>query len=218
MAEISVKISDIDGESQLAGHEGELPAVALRDAIEIGIASSQSSGVLGAGGSFGKAKHSNVLLVRYRDSSSPKLAEACSSGRNLGEVTVHFFRNAETGVQEFLKYTLGDVIVARVEYDTQDSLGTGFQPHLAVSSRGLPVEGPVGLGSLLAPVVAASNLTQRAFPQPMTGAGRGAAANRELERVWLNFNTVSWTYTPYLNGMAQGTVEKGYSIVTGQEV
>ena len=121
MADITVRIEksggsiSIAGEATQAGHEGEIEAIAIRDLIE-------------APTGTAKAQLSEIFLTRYRDKASPKLAEACSMGENLGTVTVSLFKNTETGPQVFMKYTLTTVRIAE-NRDPEDT--DAFLPHRA---------------------------------------------------------------------------------------
>ena len=127
MADITVRIEktggtiSIEGEATQAGHEGELEAIAIRDLVEAPTGTS-------------KAQLSEIFLTRYRDKASPKLAEACSMGENLGTVTVSLFKNTETGPQIFMKYTLTDTFVSRIEHETAEANGGAFLPHRGYSN------------------------------------------------------------------------------------
>lgn len=174
MAIIAVQFGNIAGECTIAGHADHVDAMGLRERLAAG---------LGAASGAGRNRTLGMELVRFKDSASPRLAQACSSAENLGEATVRVFRNSEQGPVVYMAYTLGDTYVERVEQLTLD------------------------LGNL---AYAAPEASALALP--------AGYANREVERVHLNVNQVSWTYTLYEGGVAGGVVERGFNLRTGTSV
>jgi len=204
MAIIAVQFENIEGECTQSGCENHVEAVGLRESIEAGV---------GAMGRGGRGRQSDFEVIRFRDSASPKLAQACSSAENLGQVTIRVFQTNETGPGIYLVYELKEVYVSRVEQSTLDEGNEGFRPHLMSVNRGLPVPGAIGLPSTLAPVISAASATSRLVPIPQKG--NGAFTNRELERIFLNANSVKWSYTPYVGGAPAGVVERGFNLRAG---
>ena len=207
MTDITVRIEksggtiSIEGEATQTGHEGELEAIAIRDLIE-------------APTGTAKAQLSEIFLTRYRDKASPKLAEACSMGENLGTVTISLFKNTETGPQVFMKYTLTDTFVSRIEHETAEANGGAFLPHKGYSNYA---------GHAFRALWNLAGLTQnadrgysraRANPVPVYPQPVGSTTTDEVERVWLNAATITWTYTPYTAGVAGGAIEKGWDLQT----
>ena len=197
----------ITGQSSVAGFADHVAVIGLRETIELGVPASGSGGA-------GKPKHSDFQLIRFRDSSSPKLAEACANAIDVGSVVITVFRTAGTGVVQFMQYLLSDgVYVSRIEQETLDEQHMAFGPHLMAPTRGLPVPGPAGLTSVLAPVVNQAVSAGRLLVNPLDVSDN--YSNQEVERVNLNANAVTWSYTPYDAGRAQGKVSAGYNLATG---
>ncbi|MCY3811462.1 MAG: type VI secretion system tube protein Hcp [Gammaproteobacteria bacterium] len=208
MADITVKIEQspgtisITGESNMDGHVDELEAIAVRDLI---VAPTGTS----------KARLSEIFLTRYRDKASPKLAEACSLGENIGTATVFLFKNTEDGPKVYLQYTLTDTFVSRIEHETAEANGTAYMPHQGYSNLA---------GHSYRTAWNQAGLTQnadrryaraRANPVPLYPLPIGSTTNDEVERLWLNAATVTWTYTPYDGlGAAGGAIEKGWNLQT----
>ena len=209
MAVITVKIPNVVGESVVAGHAEELDAVSVRASLEVAVAQGTARNV-------GQAKHSDLEVTRYRDQASPKLAEACAAGENLGTVQVFLFRTQGEGVVPYMAWELADTYVSRIEVDTRDESGEAFTPHLVTdTSQQVAQTRPpsiYGFGSLLG---SSSSPTIRLSPRSLIPTVRGGVGNQEVERLWLNPTTVKWTYTPYVNGIAGGVVEKAWNIKTG---
>ena len=200
MAQITLKIPDITGESALTNHVGELEALSIRD-------------MLFAPTTAGSAYLSEVFLTRFRDKASPKLAEACAMGEDLGTVVVSVFRNTETGPTVMMTYELTETYVSRIEHETNEDGGGAFLPYVGY--------GHLGDSSHRAALVKAGltmNSDRRyarrraqptpAFPQP-TGA---SASNAEVERIWLNPATITWSYK------IGGTVEYGWNLQTNTAI
>ena len=191
MARIVVDIQNIPGESELSGYEDHLDAVSIRETVEIPLSKARS----GAGG--GNARHSDILLTRVRDRGSPKLAEACSAGTNLGEVVIRLCRAREGGMEVYMTYTLGAAYVSRYESDTADDQGLVYMPHFGPPGQP-PAPSEYGIASLLEPPLPEK---VRLSPRPMTAQPRGVAGNRDVERVWFNAATVQWLYTGHLDNV-----------------
>ena len=202
MAVITIKIPNINGEATTAGHTDELEAFSVGDAV---LAASSS----------GKASLSELALGRYKDRATPKLAEACATGANLGQIEVFVFKNTETGQQVFMKYTLTETYVSRIEHDTAESSGGAYLPHLGYSNAGPPSWRPTALALEMTVNDVRSYSQARARPIPLYNLPDGAYSNDEVERVWLNAATITWTYTPFSGGVAGGAVEQGWNLQTG---
>ena len=214
MAVIVVEFANIQGESTVTGFTDQVDALSIRDSIVVSLP--QGSGRTRAARTVGQAQHSDIGLVRYKDRASPKLAEACSSGRNLGEVRINLFRTIETGTVRYMMYTLGQTFVSRYENDTVDDDGMVFEPTMVPSAPTAPPSwGAVGL---MASVLGNSAVNMRPAPRSLRSGSRRGPQNQEVERIWLNAATVKWTYTPYAQGIKGGTVEKGWDIQKGAEL
>lgn len=205
MAIIAIEFGNIAGECTISGCEDHVEAVGLRETIETGLGSASRSG---------RSRASDIELIRYRDAASPKLSQACAAAENLGASTIRLFQNTDMGPVAFMVYTLEDTYVSRIDQETLDEGNNAFLPSLINVSRGMPVPGNVGLATALAPVIGAAASTTRMVPTN-TGSVLGAYTNREIERVYLNVNSVTWGYTPYVNGVASGVVERGFNLRTG---
>lgn len=204
MAIMTVKVgtAGFEGESVIAGHENLMEAVGIRDTIR---ASSTSS----------RARLSEIALTRYRDRASPKLAEACATGANIGQVDISLFRNTQTGMQVFMTYTLTETYVSRIEHDTAETNGVAYLPHVGYSNAGAPSWRPVALAFGTTVNDARAYARERAAPYPLYSEPPGAYTNNEVERIWLNAATITWTYTPFVAGVAQGAVQQGWNLQTG---
>ena len=214
MAAIIVNIPDIPGESTLKDYEDMCEALAMRDTIEVPVA--RSSGSQSASRTAGTARHSDVQLTRVKDRASPKLAEACSAGKNLGEVAIYFFRTIETGAVAYMRFTLVETFVSRIEWSTLDETGAAYQPHF-VSTGDVSPPTSLGVVSVVGPLARGSSTKVRLAPRAMVGNGEGADRNTEIERLWLNPAQVLWTYTGYEQGASAGQIAKGWDFARGVE-
>ena len=215
MAAIVAEFSDILGESQVAGFAEKLDVLSIRDAVETATPPGSRTR---AGRTVGQAKFSDLQLTRIRDRASPKLAEACSAGFNVGEVKIHLFRTVEQGPVVYLTYTLTETFVSRIEFDTVDESGVAYQPHLDTSVTNPP--SIYGAGAAVANVTRALRQNMgmlRLAPRSLVSIPRGASTNVDVERVWLNASQVRWSYTPYSDGRPGGAIEKSWNIQQGAE-
>jgi type VI secretion system Hcp family effector len=211
--QITVKVEktagtvSIAGESTVADHASEIDALAIRDLIQAPTGSAT-------------AKVSEIFLTRYRDKATPKLAQACSMGENIGTVTIYLLRNVNGAPKPFMTYTLTETFVSRVEHETAEANGGAYLPHQGFSG----LQGSV-YGALWRAVGMTQNADRgysraRAQPNPVYGMPMGAATDKEVERIWLSPATLKWTYTPYdaATGTAGGNVEKGWNLQTSSEL
>ena len=129
MAVIVVEVPDVEGESQVEGYADKLEALSIRETLEIPLPSTVSG--QSAARTVGQAKHSDIELTRHKDKASPKLAQACSAGDNLGTVKIHLFRTLEGGLKVYMTYELENAYVSRIEQETLDDSGSAYGPHLA---------------------------------------------------------------------------------------
>lgn len=208
MAVIVVNFADIAGESTVGGLVDGVDAIALSESMEV--AAATSGGRLKGARNVGQAAHSDIELTRFKDIASPKLAEACSSGRNVGDVTIDLYRSLETGLVSFAQYKLSDVFISRIEQETLDENGNAFNPHLSDSANVAPssVIGASGLG--FANLRTMKN--ERPAVRSVSYLPGVAFTNLEVERVYLSAAKVNWSYTQFINGQNAGVVEKGWNI------
>lgn len=106
--DIFLKLTGINGESQDATHKLEIEV--LDWAWEVTQASSMHSG---SGGGAGKATVHDLCFDHYVDRSSPNLMKYCLTGKHIDTATL-VVRKAGEKPLEFLKITMGDVIVTQV--------------------------------------------------------------------------------------------------------
>ena len=203
MATITINIESIKGESTVSGYENQVDALGLRETIELG----QSSG-----GGTGRARQSDVEIIRYKDSASAKLAEACASATSIGKVEINVFRTVDTGAAAYLTYVLTDTYVSRVEQETLDEQHVALRPHLSEMTRGLPLPGAAGLTTALGSTVSEALASSRLMVLPLEQTD--AFSNLEVERISLNFNTITWNYVTYVDGKAAGSVQQGFNLAT----
>ncbi|MPW19066.1 type VI secretion system tube protein Hcp [Paraburkholderia sp. CNPSo 3157] len=124
MADMFVKIDGISGESQDAAHRGEIEASSWRWKI-----SQQSSMMSGSGGGAGKASIADFEFVHQIDRASPNLMRYRLTGRHIPRVVLSM-RKAGGVPLDFLKITMGDVVITSVE---PIILGESFYEHVGLS-------------------------------------------------------------------------------------
>lgn len=73
--------------------------------------------------------------------------------------------------------------------------------------------------------ISIDTLAQVQQQQSLAGYGDDAKGNTErvfserfYEQMWLNYGTVTWTYTPYEGGTAKGAIEGGWDVLKQQPV
>ena len=115
-----LKLDGIDGESQDKKHKGEIDIQSYSMGVtQDGTFSS------GGGGGAGKASFQDIHFTKVYDKSSPKLMEACASGKHIGKATF-IARKAGGEQEEYLKIEFGDVLIS--SYQSGGSSGSDVLP------------------------------------------------------------------------------------------
>jgi type VI secretion system secreted protein Hcp len=111
MADMFIKIAGIAGESQDEVHEGEIDVTGWHWKMF-----QPSSMMSGSGGGAGKATINDLQFLHQIDRASTNLMRYCLTGRHIPEVIL-CVRRAGGVPLDFLKITMGDVIISGVEPD-----------------------------------------------------------------------------------------------------
>ena len=199
----------LKGECTVANFKDQVDAMAIRESIE--------AGVRQEGGGLGQPNHSDIEVLRIKDKASPKIAEWCASGEDLGEVKISVLKTVRGAAKAYMEYELDGVRIARVEEETVDEANTAYQLHLTDQPRGRPLPGSVGSTSVLAPVVSESVAMSRPAVVPVEVGV--AFSEVQIERVSLNPTSVKWIHKTYpASGGAPSTVEHGYDLAEREAV
>ncbi|KFF83514.1 Hcp family type VI secretion system effector [Pseudomonas syringae] len=116
---------------QVEGIPGESLDAVFKDWIElsdfdVGASQSASATTTSAGGaSNGRASMSDFFFRKAVDKSTPKLHEACCSGKHFKEVTIAVNR-AGTEKIKYLEIKLEEVIISSVSLNGNGSIESGF--------------------------------------------------------------------------------------------
>lgn len=121
-----LKIDGIQGESQDDKHKNEIELMSFSwGAANTGTSAS------GGGGGAGKVSIQDFVVMKHVDKASPKLLEACNTGKHISSVVLCARKQGGTQ-EEYLKITLTDVLVSG--YDTQTGAYAGRRQHGAIST------------------------------------------------------------------------------------
>ncbi len=103
-----LKITGLDGESRIKGHEKEIDVLAW----SWGMTQSGSMHIGGGGGS-GKVSVQDISLTKYVDKASPTLIKYCCNGKHFTEALLTVRKAGENPV-DYLKIKMKEVIIASV--------------------------------------------------------------------------------------------------------
>ena len=180
--QIELEIPKLTGDPAGLDADDRIAAIGYYDALR------------SASGASGRAKHSEIAVVRYVDQASPMLAQACGAGTSLGKVKIKHFRNTDTGQEEYARFILVDTFVSRYTRATLDSKGVAFGPQYGYhddvpSWRGLVTELAASSGETDATAKA------KASPLPMHDGQITGFLNKEVEHLWFSGTEVGWYNT-----------------------
>ncbi len=105
-ADYFLKIDGIPGESADDKHKNEIEI----ESFSWG-AANQGTSSSGGGGGAGKVKMGDFAITKYIDKSSPKLIEACTTGKHISSAIL-VCRKQGGSQQEYMKVTLTDILVS----------------------------------------------------------------------------------------------------------
>ena len=196
MSKIILDLPDIAGEATLSAYQDKLDAIAVCDSLEGG--SGSSSAVI-----------SELLVHRLRDIASPKLAHAAAAGTIFATAKVTIFTNSETGPIAHTEFQYSSVYISRYEMDTLDDQGIALLPHYGFYGGSGVASGASTAGSSVSSATTREDAQAR--PSPFYPGLPRAYAPVALERVWLNYASVTWRYVP-------DAVERSWNLLTGQDV
>lgn len=108
-SDIFAKIGDIKGESTDAKHKDEIEVLSF----SWGVTNPSSPGGAGGGGGAGRATFNDLSIVHRIDKATPKLLEACATGKHLPEATITH-RKAGKGQLDYLIVKMSDVTITAV--------------------------------------------------------------------------------------------------------
>jgi len=109
-SDIFAKIGDIKGESLDDKHKDEIEVLSFSWGV-----TNSTAIATGSGAAAGKATFHDLSIVHRIDKASPKLLEACATGRHLKDATITH-RKAGKGQQEYLVIKMSDVIITGVSF------------------------------------------------------------------------------------------------------
>ena len=127
-----IKFDGVDGESSDAAHRGWSDALAVSQ--DLSFAQQQFRGG-GGGGGAGKVSFSDLSFAKQLDKSSPKLMEACCSGKHFPSVKLEFVEGQGGAPTTYYKVTLSDCFIT--SYSTSSG---GDRPSESLSLNFTKIE------------------------------------------------------------------------------
>ena len=106
-----LKIEGVAGETQRAGHKGEIPIFSF----SWGANNPTSVGISGGGGA-GKVAISSFSFMKRTDAGSAALFQACCTGKHFPKATVTLYKAGGDKAIDFLKYDFEEVFVEAVQW------------------------------------------------------------------------------------------------------
>ncbi len=99
---------DVEGDSQISGHEGEC------DILSWSWGATQSGTMhLGGGGGSGKVQVQDAQITKFVDKATPNIWKDCCSGRHIPEIVLTM-RKAGEDALDYMVITMTDCLIASV--------------------------------------------------------------------------------------------------------
>lgn len=108
-----LKINGVAGEAMHKSHAGEMEILSF----SLGASNPATVGTGTGGLSAGRVSVSTMDIMKKSDKASPILFQACCNGKHFDQAVITLNKaTGEGGQSPFLKYTLTDVMVERVQW------------------------------------------------------------------------------------------------------
>jgi len=101
-----MQFGDINGESHDSAHMGWIEI----DSFQWGVGRGSAMGSAASGAGAGRTSINEITIMKHEDVSSPKLQEACATGKHFPKVVIE----TERAGGQIMRVTLEDVIVSAV--------------------------------------------------------------------------------------------------------
>ncbi len=152
--DIFLKIDGIKGESTDAQHREEIDVASF----SWGLSQQRTTGT-GGGSGAGKADFQDLQVVTNVSQASPQLFLACAAGRHIQTAVLTCRKAGGSHQQDFLKYTLSDVLVASCHtYARAEDSVPGDEVSFRYAQIKVEYRPQRADGSLGAPITAGWNL------------------------------------------------------------
>ncbi|HXZ85996.1 MAG TPA: type VI secretion system tube protein Hcp [Myxococcota bacterium] len=117
-ADFYLKIGDIEGDSTVSGHEGQIELMSVNVGATMPIGSRSSGG----SATTGKVNVSDLSLVKQTDKASAKLFAACCAGTHYDEAVISINRpDGQGNLVEYANWTLEDVVISSFTHGASGS-------------------------------------------------------------------------------------------------
>jgi type VI secretion system secreted protein Hcp len=107
-----LKLGDIKGEASDNEHKDWI----RMDSMHAPITRSIQSGATDQQRARGDTTLGDVVIIRPLDKSSPKLAEACASGKHFSDAEVHLCTTVKGKQEPYLRYLMKNVIISSYSF------------------------------------------------------------------------------------------------------
>lgn len=109
-----LQIEGIDGESQEDKHDKWIEVVAFNHQVKQKTSSTRSSS---GGATTGVSEHGDIFITKFVDLATPKLFEACSTGKHFPKATIDFLRQSGDAKVLYLQIKLEEVLISTITSD-----------------------------------------------------------------------------------------------------
>jgi len=113
-----LQIDGIKGESQEDKHADWIEVIAFNHQVKQKTSSTRSSS---GGATTGVSEHGDIFITKFIDISTPKLYEACSTGKHFSKAAIEFLRQSGDSKVKYLEIKLEEVIISSITSDGHKS-------------------------------------------------------------------------------------------------
>jgi type VI secretion system secreted protein Hcp len=121
VADVFLKLGDIEGESTDAKHKGEIDILSYSQSFKNAV-----SDATGGGGGAGKVTCGDITVLKNIDKSSPKLIQQVVTGKHIDKAVLTF-RSVGRAALEYYVVTLEDVLVTSIDQTDQNNPARIFE-------------------------------------------------------------------------------------------
>ena len=118
MFDCYLQIDGIKGESGEDQHKDWIEVLSFNHQIRQKTSSTRSSS---GGATTGASEHGDIYISKFVDIASPKLFEACSTGKHFAKAAIQFLRQSGGSKVKYLEIKIEEILISSIVSDGHKS-------------------------------------------------------------------------------------------------
>jgi type VI secretion system secreted protein Hcp len=116
MADMYLQLDGVPGESTDDKHKDWIELLSFNHGVIQPVSTTKSSA---GGATTGRSEHGDYTITKYIDKASPKLMEACATGKHFSKAKIELCRAGGSQVP-YMVVTMEEILISSVQHSSQD--------------------------------------------------------------------------------------------------